>query len=285
MNKRILYTSSYEDILESMAELCGCDQESIKNYIKDLQPFKNTSIGDISLVSFFKGIGIKFENNTELYDKIKFDTCVISHVTSRITAPAESDVLYTIKVLTEKTDLSIFLESKGITFKETAKCLDTYYNNEKLDWDTLNTSYAARLRGRLKKKGGRVDNCINGFLINDRFWEDSNVTHLKDCPELIQDICYQIKRYDIIREWGKATVPYALGFMVDVKDIIFDRYARYRTIKSKVYFIYKNIIYYLIQDYHGKWNPRFDNLMIRIKDNITVRKENIIGYYKIEDKE
>lgn len=226
---------------------------------------------------------MKFKSNTELYNKIKFDTCVISHVTSRVTPPDVSDVLYTIKVLAEKTDLSTFLESKSITFKETSKCLNAYYNNEKLDWNKFDTSYAARLRGRLKKKGRHVDNCVNGFLINDRFWEDSNVTHLKSCPEVIQDICYQIKRYDIIREWEETTTPYALGFLADVRDIIFDEYTRYKTMNSKVYFIYKNVIYYLIQDYHGKWNPRFDNLMLRLKDNITVDKEDIIGYYKIED--
>lgn len=266
-----------------MADICGCTQKSIKNYIKNSQPLINILPENINLVSFFRDIGVKFRRNTELFNKIKFDSCVMCHVTSRTTPPNESDVLYLIKVLSEKTELSTFLESKGITFKETSKGLNAYYNNKLLDWNEYDSSYAARLRGRLKKKGRRIDNCINGFLINDRFWEDSNVTHIKDCPELVSDICHLIKRYDIIREWEETRTPYALGFLGEVKDMIFDNHTRYKTINSKVYFIYKNVIYYLIQDYHGKWNPRFDNLMIRLKDNITVAKENIIGYYKIED--
>ena len=285
MDKKILYTSSYDNIIKSMAEICGCTQKTIKNYIKSSQPLENTFPDSINLVSFFRDIGVKFKGNTELFNKIKFEACVISHITSRIAPPDESDVLYTIKLLSEKTELSTFLESKGITFKETSKGLNAYYNNELLNWDKFDNSYAARLRGRLKKKGQRVDNCINGFLINDHFWKDSNVTHLKDCPELVSDLCYQIKRYDIVREWEETRTPYALGFLVDVKDIIFDESTRYKTIKSKVYFVYKNIIYYLIQDYHNKWDPRFDNLMLRLKDNMTVSKANIIGYYEIEDEE
>jgi len=285
MDKRILYTSSYNNIIKSMAEICGCTQKTIKNYIKSSQSLENTFPESINLVSFFRDIGVKFRGNTELFNKIKFNACIMSHVTSRIAPPDELDVLYTIKVLSEKTELSTFLESKGITFKETSKGLNAYYKNELLDWDKFDSSYAARLRGRLKKKGRRVDNCINGFLINDHFWKDSNVTHINNCPELVSDICHQIKRYDIIREWEETRTPYALGFLVDVKDIIFDEHTRYKTIKSKVYFIYKNVIYYLIQDYHSKWSPRFDNLMLRLKDNITVSKENIIGYYKIEDEE
>lgn len=283
MDKRILYTSSYSNIIKSMAEICGCTQKVIKNYIQNAQPLKNTLPENINLVSFFRDVGVKFRGNTELFNKVKFDACIMSHVTSRINPPNETDVLYLIKVLSEKTDLNIFLESKGITFKETSKGLNTYYNNEKLDLDKFDNSYAARLSSRLRKKGRRIDNCINGFLINDHFWEDSNVTHLKDCPELVLDICHLIKRHDIIREWEETTTPYALGFLADVKDIIFDYHTRYKTINSKVYFIYKNVIYYLIQYYHDTWNPRFDNLMLRLKDNITVSKENIIGFYKIEN--
>ncbi|MFA6808754.1 MAG: hypothetical protein WCR27_07160, partial [Eubacteriales bacterium] len=170
-----------------------------------------------------------------------------------------------------------------ITFKETSKGLNAYYNNEKLDLDKFENYYAARLRGRLRKKGRRIDNGINGFLINDHFWKDSNVTHPKDCPELVSDIYHLIKRHDIIRKWEKTTTQYALGFLADVKDIIFDYHTRYKTNNSKVYFIYKNVIYYLIQYYHDKWNPRFDNLMLRLKDNITLCKEKIIGYYRIEN--
>lgn len=284
MEKRILYTSSDKNIIKSIAEICGCTQKVIRNYIKNSQPLRNESPESIRIDLFFRDIGIKFNNKTELYNRIKFDACVMSHVTSRITQPNQLDVLNTIVVLTKKTDISTFLEFKGIIFKETSMGLETYYNNEKIDWEMFDTPYAARLKSRLRKKGRRVDNCINGFLINDHFWEDSNVTHIKNCPELIQDICHHIKRGDIIREWEESSTPYAIGFQVDLKDLIFDEHTRYKTVQSKVYYIYKNVLYYLIQDYHGEWSPRFDNLMLRLKDNMTIGQGDIIGYYEIEDK-
>ncbi|WP_073028618.1 hypothetical protein [Desulfosporosinus lacus] len=81
----------------------------------------------------------------------------------------------------------------------------------------------------MRKRGKYIDNCINGFLINDYFWEDSNVDHIKGCPEIVSDICYLLKRQDIIREWQKVAAPYALGFIADVKDIVVDGYSQHNT--------------------------------------------------------
>lgn len=278
MDKKTLYTSSVADIIKSIANICGATKKDIEKYLENTHPFDNTWAEDINIASFFNGIGIRFDSKAELYTKIKFDTCVMSHVTSRITPPNNTDVLNTIKVLTTETDLSKYLKSYGIIFKESSKCIDVYYNSEKLD-----VSNDAMLRRRLRKEGNWMDNCINGFLINDNFWKDSNVVHLKSCPEIVSVVCCKIKRHDIIREWNEKTTPYALGFLVNLQDIIFDEYTKYKTIKSKVYFTYKNLIYYLVQNYHGEWNPRFNNLIIRLKDNLIVSRENVIGYYEIED--
>ncbi|MCY6482818.1 hypothetical protein OW763_00400 [Clostridium aestuarii] len=125
--------------------------------------------------------------------------------------------------------------------------LIAYYNNKIVDWDNFDSSYAYRIKKRLKQRGKYINNCINGFLFNDLFWEDSNVEHIKDCPEIVSDICYVINRQDIINEWRKISTPYALGFLVDIKDIIFDEYTKFKTTKSKKYLICKYVIYYLVQ--------------------------------------
>jgi len=53
--------------------------------------------------------------------------------------------------------------------------------------------------------------------------------------------------------------------------------------KSKIYLIYKFIIYYLIQKHYNQWDECHDNVKLRLKDNYSVNKDRIVGFYKIED--
>ncbi|MCB2292175.1 hypothetical protein LGK95_01315 [Clostridium algoriphilum] len=282
MDKKVLWTTSYEDTIESISYICGCSEESINNYLKYSVPFNNIIVEDIKLSKFFKTIGVKFNCNNDLFEIIKFDRCVISHLTTRTTLPNESDIYCLARALTKTTDISKFLASKGITFKEMAQGLITYHTTEIVDWNSFDSSYTYRIKKRLKVRGKYIDNCINGFLFNHLFWEDSNVEHIKDCPEIVSDICYVLNRQDIVNEWRKISTSYALGFLVDIKDIIFDEHTKFKTIKSKIYLTYKYVIYYLVQVYHDVWNTRFNNPIMRLKDNKSVSKENIVGFYKIE---
>lgn len=282
MEKRILYTTSHDDIIESISNISGCSVTDITNYLEYSQPFRNTFVGDIKFDKFFKNIGIQFSGNNQLYEIIRFDSCVISHLTTRISQPDKSDIYNLSRVLSEPTDISKFLASKGLIFKKTARELITYYNNELVNWNSFDSPITSRIKVKLRTSDKYMDNCINGFLFNHLIWEDSNVEHIKDCPEIITDICHVLHRQDIVNEWENISKSYALGFLADVKDIILDNYTQCSMIKSKIYLIYKYVIYYLIQMYHGVWNPKFDNPIIRLKDNCSVGKDNIIGFYEIE---
>lgn len=77
-------------------------------------------------------------------------------------------------------------------------------------------------------------------------------------------------------------MSYVVSFSVNINDIILDSYTKYRTSKSKVYIIYKIILYYLVQSNNNLWSPKFDNEIIRLKDNLSVNKENIIDFFEIE---
>lgn len=278
----MLYTTSFEDIIESISNICGCSEKAIHNFLKQSRPYRNTAESDINIHRFFRSLGIEFTGNNELFEVIKFDSCVVSHLTTRINPPNESDIYCLIDTLVKPTDISKFLASKSITFKKEKQGLNVYYNGELVDWNNFNCSSSYRARKRLRTQGKYIDNCINGFLFNHLFWEDSNVEHIKYCPEIVIDICDELKRRDIISEWEKISTTYALGFIMDVGDITFDEYTRFKTTKSKIYLIYKFIVYFLVQIYHNEWSARLDNPIIRLKDNKSVSKENIFGYYKID---
>jgi hypothetical protein len=283
VEKKIMYTTSYDDIIESISDICNCSIDSINGYLEHSQPFCNTFVGDIELNPFFKKIGVHFTGNNELYEIIQFHSCVISHLTTRINQPDKSDIYYLVKAFSEPTDISNFLANKGLTFEKTAQGLITYHNDKIVEWNSYDNTAIYRIIKRLRIKGKYIDNCINGFLFNDKIWEDSNVEHIKDCPEIISDICNVLHRQDIINEWENISKTYAIGFFVDVKDIIFDEHTRFNTKKSKMYLIYKYVIYYLVQNYHGLWRPRFDNPIIRLQDNQIVDKNDIFGFYEIEE--
>lgn len=283
MEKTVLYTTSYDDTIESISDICCCSVDKIKNYLKHSQPFYNTSVENIKLNSFFREIGIQFIGNNELYEIIKFDSCVISHLTSRINEPNKSNIYNLSKALSVPTDISKFLANKGLTFEKTIDGLVTYHNNEIVDWNSFENCFIPRIKLRLGLSNEYTDNCINGFLFNDLFWEYSDVEHIKECPEIVSDICDVLDRDDIVHEWKNTSKPYAVGFLTDVKDIIFDKHTNFNTTKSKIYLIYKYVMYYLIQNYHGIWNPRFDNVPIRLSDDCSIDKDNIIGFYEIEE--
>lgn len=235
MNKKVLYTTSHEDIIESISNICSCGETAINNYLKYSRPFKNICVGDIKLNPFFKAIGVQFKGNNELFNIIKFDSCIISHLTTRISPPHESAIYNLNEVLSEPTDISRFLASKGLTFKKTSQGIVVYYNCEMVDWSSFDSSYASRIKVRLRTSGNHLDNCVNGFLFNHLFWEDSNVEHIKYCPEIITDICQVIHREDIVDEWKDVSTSYALGFLTDINDIIIDKHPRLKTNKSKIY--------------------------------------------------
>lgn len=282
MQNRVLYTTSNDDIIESIVDIVKCKKELINDYIRSSNINHNTIIDNINLELFFKKIGLDFNGKNELYELIKFDSIIISHLTSRLETPKDKPILNLLDTLTSDTDLSSFLKFKGLIFKEEKNQLNTYYNGNIVNWDLYSNSYASRIKVRFRKKGKYIDNCINGFLFNYFFWKDSDVEHIIKCPEILHDICSVLKREDIIDEWRKSVKTYALGFEASVKDIIIDERCRLKTKRSKIYYIYKQVIYFLCLDYKNLWEDRWDNPIIRLKDNLSLPSANFFGYYEVE---
>ena len=280
--KKILDITSKENLIESIAEICDCNKDSILNYIKTASVFTHTPKEEIKLEPFFKALGLKFQNKSELYDLIKFDMITVSHITTRKSTPNNTDIYPVTECLLRKNDLTTCLNNYGLIFKKNGNEVITFFNNKKIEWDNFEHPFSNRISKRLKFKGEYIDNCINGFLINEKIWEDSDVEHIKTCPEILSDIC-EVLDIDYIKEiWEGEAVPYVVSFLVNINDIILDSYSKYRTSKSKVYIIYKIILYYLVQSNNNLWYPKFDNEIIRLKDNLSVKKENIIDFFEIE---
>jgi|GEM_PF-1385007 len=112
---------------------------------------------------------------------------------------------------------------------------------------------------------------------------DINTT-VSTCPEIIQDICCVLGRQDIVMKWVEKAKPCVICFRGRVADVIIDERTKYRTEKSKVYYFYKQALYYIVMKKWGFWDPRFHNPIIRLKDDLNVSDEDIVACYYIEQR-
>lgn len=182
-DKIILYTHSVDDIKGCIARICKCNLNDIDNYLSKHKNLIDEDVININLEEFFSSLGVRFANKTNLYEVIKFDKLVISHLSSRQSAPDDKKILCLADVLTIDTELSNFLKENGLKFSKGMYGLDVFYDGDLIDWDSFDKVYKYRIKGRLQKIN--CDNCINGFLFNDEIWKDSDVEHLMNCPEII----------------------------------------------------------------------------------------------------
>lgn len=118
MKRKILYTTSFDNIIESISDICNCNVNNITTYLKDSEPFINQPIEEIKLEPFFRNVGLEFKNKNELYNLIKFDSSIICHLTSRINEPDKSDIYSLTRCFLESTDISNYLSDNGITLKK-----------------------------------------------------------------------------------------------------------------------------------------------------------------------
>lgn len=290
MADRVLNTMSKENLLESMSKLLNCSETSIEVFAYDLRNInRNTNVDDINLNNFFNFVGIDVSNRNRLFKLVRFDSIIVSHLTSRIENVefCKEPLLNLFDALSSETQLSKFFKFEGFKFIKKGKKLITIYNGQEIDWEKLRdygdiNSNIAMIKRRLL--GGRydADRCVNGFLFNDYIWEDGNVKHIIKCPEIMQDICYVLGRQDIVKKWIEKAKTHVICFKAKIRDIVIDNRTNYRTEKSKVYYFYRQALYYIAMKKWGFWDPRFHNPIIRLKDNLNVSAENIVSCYYIE---
>ncbi len=271
MEKKILYTTSIEDIIESMSEILECKKHLIKCYISTRQ----IDYDNVSLVEFFNYINFQYNDKKERQSKMRFDKLIISHLTSGLTEPNGKNFVNLYDLLLQDNEITTFLQGHGLVFKSFGNRIIPFYkgNSIKIDRGKL-------LYNRLKKSGNILDNSINGFLFNHEIYEDSNVRHIKYIPEFMSCLCDTINDGTIELDWKRKSKSYTVGLIAKIEDITYDNYRNYKTVISKTYLTYKFLLIYLSQNQFGKWNPVIDNKIVCYKNNESFEKNEIFGYYE-----
>lgn len=229
-----------------------------------------------------------FKSETDLYNMIWPDKCTVSHVTTRFSDPRDCDLFCLTHALVRQTELQEFFMDYRITFQEETEGIAVFHNGVNVNWDyyrepnrcSVVQFSAARAKNRFAKQGQFRDNCINGFLFGEQAWCDYNVETLTWCPEILQDLSNVLGIPDMVKDWIKRSKPYLVHFYWEFDDIIFDM-SNVGPGHEKVAHTYQRIIHYLSAKQHDQWNPKSDNAIVRLPDNVSVPKSNMIGCHEI----
>jgi hypothetical protein len=278
VNLITLFTHSRQDLLESLSDILKCSEGQIEESVSKIEVNRPE---DISLSPFFRSIGLDTEHKNLLFNFVSFDSVIMSHLSSRISEPKNKPLFNLYETLTGETDLRSLFLKYGVSFELRDKRIVTYYRGAEVNWDNYSCYALPRVKKRLLLNNKHKDRCINGYLFNHQIWKDHRVKRLHDGPEILKDISTILGISGIIDEWERTAKLYCIGVRVKINTILFDE-AKCYTFKSKIFHIYKQTLYYLKMSKNGIWSPNEDNPMIRLKDDLNLRQEDIIGYYEVD---
>lgn len=281
--ERFLYTINEASIYKSLSELLRVKEDVIRYYI--LRNYFKFTIPDlIDIKDFFNFIKNNDGVDCKEYTNICIHEVSLFHLTSRINnnvVNQKCEIYNLFDALTQKTDISMFLESNGFEFEQIDNTIQTRYLGKIIDWSQYfegNEGPAARMINR-RLKGSNivsVDKCINGFLFGGNISNNLDVSHIYYCPEIVENMLRVLNKHDLIKYWTDHSTPYIITFKSNIEDIVFDWKPNLNN-KQKVFRIYRYLLYYLGSKIKNQWSEN-DNPIIRLKDEINVPAGNIISF-------
>jgi hypothetical protein len=254
---RILNCSSVETTIKSLSTLLKTKEEIINSFIDSNKyritsnesqwNYNNLTIDDI-LNHFNLG------ENEIIPDKL-----IMFHLTSALDDSTfrEKGILNLESVIKDKI-FSSFLEDYGIKM---------YYQN---DLPPLLEFKGKEYREEQLAYRFKNDKCINGFLINEDAENNTNVSHIRECPEFFWDIGKLIKMPKIVDKWKEKAKPMKLSLLVNFEDINFFEPSNY-ILKAIEYILFKRT---------GYWGPN-ENYMVFLKEDICISPGKILEIEKV----
>ncbi|MCO7126610.1 hypothetical protein NIE88_12630 [Sporolactobacillus shoreicorticis] len=278
---KIINTLSEQTIYKSLCSIFNIDESVMKKYILDnkfrIMNQYSENAKCINLKDFLNTVESKKEPSD------LFDYVTLSHLTTRISNPKNSPLYNLDTSLLKNTDISNFFKKCGILFRSENGKIKVINDGKKVDWNEYEQSGTVQMiKHRLEYLNKYMDRCINGYLFNEKIYHIRDINHLNSCPEIIQNILCALNKNKYIYDWYKNAKPYILTFRANISDIIFDGTGlNYLTKKQKTYRILRCVLFYLSKKYLNRWSND-DNPMVRLKDKLNVRCEDMVNIQIIE---
>ncbi|MGP7815565.1 hypothetical protein ACTXGU_00225 [Niallia sp. 01092] len=278
----MINTTDLNSVYSSLANVFGVKSADIRYYImKNKFNILKGYPEDVNIEEF-----LMFIKKLNGKATINFEKITISQLTSRIYKKdiSKEPIFNLFDALTKETDMSVYLNEKGIEFKEIEGILEVYYKNQRVDWSKYFNGYesaAARMvSNRLEGNSfGSIDKCVNGFLFNGKLHENSDVYHIYKFPEILENMLRLLNLSNVSMNWAKISKSYTITFMADIENVVFDFSASLNN-KQKQFKIIRYCLYYLSKKFFNDWDENC-NPKMRLKDDLNVNAEQIINVMEI----
>ncbi|WP_394555621.1 hypothetical protein C1N61_29890 (plasmid) [Priestia aryabhattai] len=256
---KILDCSNIKTTITSLCKLLNTDEKHLKEFIKQntyrvVKDRRMTTYNDLKIEDVTTYFAVKKE-------EILPDKVVMFHLTSAANP----------KTYTQNGLLNLHtIVKRGLMDEFFSECnLRLIYKEGEIplvEFDNRVVEFAL-LDHRFKG-----DQCINGFLIKEGAEHNSNVEHLRNCPEFIIDIGNLPGIPNLKEIWTRKAVPLKLTLEVNFDDIN----------EWDVYNYILEPLKYLIFKETSSWSLG-DNFMVFLKENIDVLPEKIIKIEELEE--
>lgn len=248
---RILDCSTVEATMKSLSILLKTDDKTLNLFIESNKHritnkdkwchYDNLSIEDI----------LNYFNLPE--DEILPDKLLMFHLTSGINDSSfRQNGILNLESIIKNEILSAFFADSGIQIHYKKGLLPVIKFKGKEFRDEM-------LFHRFNK-----DNCINGFLIKEDAENNTNVSHIRECPEFIWDISNLINMPDLVAKWKENVKPMKMSLLVNFEDINSFDPSDY-VLKALEYVLFKHT---------GYWDPE-KNYMVFLQEDVCISAENI----------
>lgn len=265
----ILNTSSDNDLYESLDNILNVNSGDVKKFLYlNLSKFLNYHYWEIDLEAFYQEFSLPKD--------FILDEITIHHVTTRLEeVTKENFVINNLEtVLLSDNALTEFMKKHGIEFKK-EQGISVYYKGNLHQFK----GYAqARLRNRLSNLR---DSCVNGFLFAEKM--ESSYTGLTGMPEIFSDLMDSLDRTDLQYEYFDKMKCYMVTLKVSLEDFIFDDFSEKSDLPEKTKLILQYVINYLCYKISKAQYYCFDNPIIRLPDNKSVKSSDVFSIRQITD--
>lgn len=266
MSNITLDCRNIESTFISLSRILNVDKKDIVQFLKDNRNritidgnsyyYDNLSQNDIK--EYFKP------------EEINFQEITVHHISSILDKNSflNEGILNLRKLLLTKNSFTNFLSQYEISIRENyPDTLVLLYKGKEASTDYL--TY------RFKK-----DRCINGFLFCESALIDSNVSHIRECPELVSHIGREIiGSSDLEKYWKLQGVPSLVSFNVPVNQIHWTTFNGHLELNDqRMYLIFKALEFLLFKYCHYP----IENKMIFLEENYDVPPEDIIKVAELD---
>ncbi len=262
--EKLLDCSDLQSTYKSVADILGVEESSVAKFILDnTYRFEKNKYGFLEYINKLT-LGDILGSFSIDEEDIDYDYLVVQHVAS----------IY---------DRNSFL-TKGLMSIKDLFTSDNAFRSKLIDYG-LKTGISAN-GGLYIEREGRIvttkylqhrierDRCINGFLTWIDVQTDSNVSNIRECPEIVSHIGRYILGSDTLeKDWIRNSESSVVSFKVtmeEIQDINHIPVTKQHLLLSAIDCLLKYHVHY-----ENHWT-----IMVFLKENISVDASRIIGVKK-----